>query len=71
MHRSGLAEAKSYVIMSKLPADVYKKYVEDANTAHLTGFTFVVLSIVHISGGKISEGMAACWFVLVVYLTSL
>ncbi|PRQ21867.1 putative MAGE domain-containing protein [Rosa chinensis] len=33
----------------------YKKYVEDVNTAHLTGFTFVVLSIVHISGGKISE----------------
>ncbi|KAK9930502.1 hypothetical protein M0R45_027539 [Rubus argutus] len=48
--QQSLAEAKSYVIMSKLPADVYKKYVEDANTAHLTGFTFVVLSIVHISG---------------------
>ncbi|KAL6179466.1 hypothetical protein ACLB2K_050981 [Fragaria x ananassa] len=49
------AEAKTYVIMSKLPAEVYKKYVEDVDTAHLTGFTFVVLSIVHISGGKISE----------------
>lgn len=58
MRDSGAAEAKTYVIMSKLPAEVYKKYVEDVNTAHLTGFTFVVLSIVHISGGKISEGMA-------------
>ncbi|PRQ21388.1 uncharacterized protein LOC133743019 [Rosa rugosa] len=53
--QQGAAEAKTYVIMSKLPAEVYKKYVEDVNTAHLTGFTFVVLSIVHISGGKISE----------------
>ncbi|KAL6179923.1 hypothetical protein ACLB2K_046594 [Fragaria x ananassa] len=53
-HQSA-AEAKTYIIMSKLPAEVYKKYVEDADTAHLTGFTFVVLSLVHISGGKISQ----------------
>ena len=48
--------------MSKIPADVYRKYVEDVNTAHLTGFTFVVISIVHLSGGKITEGMQARWF---------
>ncbi|XP_050378970.1 uncharacterized protein LOC126796240 [Argentina anserina] len=54
--QQGAAEAaKTYVVMSKLPAEVYKKYVEDVDTAHRTGFTFVVLSIVHISGGKISE----------------
>lgn len=43
--------------MSQLPADVYRRYVEDVNTAHITGFTFVVVSIVHLAGGKISEGM--------------
>ncbi|POO03968.1 MAGE domain containing protein [Trema orientale] len=50
-----LSDAKSYVIMSKIPDDAYRKYVEDVNTAHLTGFTFVVISIVQLSGGKISE----------------
>ncbi|KAM7508810.1 hypothetical protein LguiA_019263 [Lonicera macranthoides] len=49
------AEAKSYVVISQLPADVYRKYVEDINTSHLTGFTFVVISIVHLAGGKVSE----------------
>ncbi|BBG95759.1 hypothetical protein Prudu_004394, partial [Prunus dulcis] len=53
--QQSVAEAKSYVILSKLPSDVYKKYVEDDRTAPLTGFTFVVLSIVHISGGKTTE----------------
>ncbi|OMO94346.1 MAGE protein [Corchorus olitorius] len=48
-------DAKSYVIISQLPAEVYKKYVEDVNTSHLTGFTFVVISIVHLAGGKIAE----------------
>lgn len=50
-----LSDAKSYVIMSKIPDEAYRKYVEDVNTAHLTGFTFVVISIVQLSGGKISE----------------
>ncbi|KAF9605701.1 hypothetical protein IFM89_018044 [Coptis chinensis] len=48
-------DAKSYVVMSKLPADVYKKYVEDERTCHVTGFTFAVISIVHLAGGKITE----------------
>lgn len=52
----GSADAKSYVLMSKLPADVYRKFVEGDNAAHLTGFAFVVISIVHLSGGKIAEG---------------
>lgn len=43
--------------MSQLPSDVYRRYVEDVDTAHITGFTFVVVSIVHLAGGKISEGM--------------
>lgn len=54
---SGVAEAKSYVLISQLPAEVYKKYVEDENSAHLSGFLFVVISIVHLAGGKIPEGM--------------
>lgn len=49
------ADAKSYVIISQLPAEVYSKYVEDVNTSHLTGFTFVVISIVQLAGGKIAE----------------
>ncbi|CAN6584057.1 unnamed protein product [Malus baccata var. baccata] len=51
------AEAKSYIITSKLPPDVYKKYVLNDNdsTVPLNGFTFVVLSLVHISGGKMTE----------------
>lgn len=53
---SGVADAKSYVIISQLPADVYKKHVDDGNTSHMTGFTFVVISIVHLAGGKIQEG---------------
>ncbi|CAI9103610.1 OLC1v1002128C2 [Oldenlandia corymbosa var. corymbosa] len=49
------SDAKSYVLISKLPADVYQKFVENHDTVHLTGFTFVVLGIVHLAGGKITE----------------
>ncbi|KAK7845394.1 melanoma-associated antigen d4 [Quercus suber] len=50
-----VADAKSYILISQLPADVYRKYVEDVNTTHLTGFTFVILGVVHLAGGKIPE----------------
>ncbi|XP_022131643.1 melanoma-associated antigen 1 [Momordica charantia] len=53
--QQNVADTKSYVLISKLPADIYRKYVEDVNTAHVTGFTFVVVSIVHLAGGKIPE----------------
>ncbi|XP_008444839.1 uncharacterized protein LOC103488065 [Cucumis melo] len=53
--QQNVADAKSYVLISKLPADIYRKYVEDVDTAHVTGFTFVVVSIVHLAGGKIPE----------------
>lgn len=49
------ADSKSYVIISKLPPDIYKKCVENVNTLHVTGFIFVVISIVHLAGGKITE----------------
>ncbi|XP_014499145.1 uncharacterized protein LOC106760196 [Vigna radiata var. radiata] len=49
------ADPKSYILISQLPPDVYEKYVVDAKTAHLSGFTFVVISIVHLAGGKIPE----------------
>lgn len=55
-------DAKSYVIISQLRPDVYSEYVEDANTAHVSGFTFVVLSIVHLAGGKLSEGNLVSMF---------
>lgn len=47
---------------------MYKKYVLNDNdsTVPLNGFTFVVLSLVHISGGKMTEGMAAFWFYFIV-----
>ncbi|KAL3615549.1 hypothetical protein CASFOL_041210 [Castilleja foliolosa] len=48
-------DAKSYIIVSQLPADVYKKFVEDKSSSHLTGLTFVVIGIVHLAGGKITE----------------
>ncbi|XP_072981971.1 uncharacterized protein [Typha latifolia] len=48
-------ESKSYIIVSQLPSDVYSEYVEDKEISHMTGFAFVVISIVHLAGGKISE----------------
>lgn len=56
-HLSGVADSKSYILTSQLPPDLYEKYVVDANTAYMTGFTFVIISIVHLAGGKIPEGM--------------
>lgn len=52
-----VADSKSYILISQLPSDVYEKYVADVNTAHLSGFTFVMISIVYLAGGKMSEGM--------------
>ncbi|KAF3331188.1 melanoma-associated antigen 1 isoform X2 [Carex littledalei] len=48
-------DAKSYVIVSKLPPDEYTKYVENKEASYLTGFAFVVISIVHLAGGKLAE----------------
>lgn len=31
--------------------------MENDKTSHVTGFTFVVLGIIHLAGGKITEGM--------------
>ncbi|XP_057430181.1 uncharacterized protein LOC130723228 [Lotus japonicus] len=55
LSQQSVAEAKSYVLISQLPPDVYEKYVVDVNTAHLSGFTFVIISIVYLAGGKIPE----------------
>ncbi|KAJ0590705.1 putative MAGE domain, melanoma-associated antigen, MAGE domain, winged helix WH1 [Helianthus annuus] len=49
------ADAKSYIITSKLDPAVYRKHIEDSKKSHLTGFTFVVLGIVNLAGGKITE----------------
>ncbi|KAI5647424.1 hypothetical protein M9H77_33429 [Catharanthus roseus] len=49
------ADAKSYIIVSQLPDDIYKKFVENKNKSHVTGFTFVVIGIIHLAGGKITE----------------
>lgn len=61
---AGVPDAKSYVIVSQLPAEAYKKYVEDSNTSHLTGFAFVIIGIVYLAGGKISEGILSKWIIL-------
>ncbi|XP_054802018.1 uncharacterized protein LOC129305875 [Prosopis cineraria] len=53
LSQQNVADSKSYILISQLPPNVYKKYVVDVNTAHLTGFTFVIVSIVHLAGGKI------------------
>ncbi|KAG0501994.1 hypothetical protein HPP92_002066 [Vanilla planifolia] len=50
-----VAEAKSYVLASKLSSEIFSKYVEDKGTSHISGLNFVVISIVHLAGGKISE----------------
>ncbi|KAG4946281.1 hypothetical protein JHK87_042288 [Glycine soja] len=50
-----VADSKSYILISQLPPNVYEKYVVDVNTAHLSGFTFVIISIVYLAGGKIPE----------------
>lgn len=49
-------ESKSYILVSQLAADICSKYIDDKETSHLTGFTFVVIGIIHLAGGKISEG---------------
>jgi hypothetical protein len=50
-------DSKSYVLVSELPLEVFKKHVVDETTSPVTGFTFVVLAIVQLAGGKIPEGM--------------
>ncbi|KAB2617069.1 melanoma-associated antigen G1-like [Pyrus ussuriensis x Pyrus communis] len=59
LSQQSAVEAKSYIITSKLPSDVYKKYVlnDNGSTVPLNGFTFVLLSLVHISGSKMTEGI--------------
>ncbi|GER46469.1 melanoma-associated antigen G1 [Striga asiatica] len=48
-------DAKSYTILSELPADVYKKFVEDTSLSHEMGFAFAVVGIINLSGGKVNE----------------
>jgi hypothetical protein len=42
---SGSADAKSYILISRLPSNLYEKYVVDANAAYMSGFTFVIISM--------------------------
>ncbi|RLM65047.1 melanoma-associated antigen 1-like isoform X1 [Panicum miliaceum] len=49
------AEAKSYVLVSQLDPEVYSKYVENKESAPLSGFSFAVISLIHLAGGKSSE----------------
>ncbi|KAL1320850.1 hypothetical protein HN51_065560 [Arachis hypogaea] len=53
--QSNVADSKSYILVSQLEPQVYEKYVVDVNAAHLSGFTFVIISIVYLAGGKITE----------------
>ncbi|CAN6245713.1 unnamed protein product [Urochloa humidicola] len=49
------AEAKSYILVSQLDPEVYRKYVENKEDAPLSGFSFTVISLIHLAGGKTSE----------------
>ncbi|KAG8363416.1 hypothetical protein BUALT_Bualt19G0020100 [Buddleja alternifolia] len=53
--QQSVADAKSYIIISQLPPDVYRKFVEDTSSSHVTGLTFVVVGIIHLGGGKVTE----------------
>ncbi|XP_057805525.1 uncharacterized protein LOC131020618 [Salvia miltiorrhiza] len=53
--QQSVGDAKSYIIISKLPSDVYGKHVEDKSSAHMSGLTFVVIGIIHLAGGRITE----------------
>ncbi|KAK3014536.1 hypothetical protein RJ639_008310 [Escallonia herrerae] len=59
--RNNVADAKSYVIISQLPANVHTKYVENVNASHLNGFTFAVISIVHLAGGRL---LKVCFLII-------
>lgn len=58
---AAVGDAKSYVIISKLPSDVYGKFVEDKSSGHVSGLTFVVTGIIHLGGGRITEGVVTHW----------
>ncbi|CAA7018719.1 unnamed protein product [Microthlaspi erraticum] len=48
-------ESKSYVLVSQLPIDVFRKHVVEETSSPVTGFTFAVLAIVQLAAGKIPE----------------
>lgn len=54
----GNADSKSYVLVSQLPIEVFRKHVVEETTSPMTGFTFAVLAVVQLAGGKIPEGMS-------------
>ncbi|MCL7034839.1 hypothetical protein MKW94_003085 [Papaver nudicaule] len=49
------ADVKSYVLVSKLPSEVFQKYVVDKGNLKVSAFTFVVCGIVDLAGGQITE----------------
>ncbi|CAN7131767.1 unnamed protein product [Brassica rapa subsp. narinosa] len=49
------ADSKSYVLVSQLPIEVFRKHVVEETTSPMTGFTFAVLAVVQLAGGKIPE----------------
>ncbi|CAL4890470.1 unnamed protein product [Urochloa decumbens] len=49
------AGAKSYILVSQLDPEVYHKCVEDKEAAPLSAFSFTVISLIHLAGGKISH----------------
>lgn len=53
--QQSVPESKSYILVSQLPPDILSKFVENRETSHVMGFTFVVIGILHLAGGQISE----------------
>lgn len=45
------------MLVSQLPIEVFRKHVVEETTSPMTGFTFAVLAVVQLAGGKIPEGI--------------
>ncbi|VVB11742.1 unnamed protein product [Arabis nemorensis] len=48
-------DSKSYVLVSQLPIEMFRKHVVGETTTPMTGFTFAILAIVQLAGGKMPE----------------
>eukprot|EP00252_Welwitschia_mirabilis_P021710 TRINITY_DN5646_c0_g1_i1.p1 TRINITY_DN5646_c0_g1~~TRINITY_DN5646_c0_g1_i1.p1 ORF type:complete len:238 (-),score=45.57 TRINITY_DN5646_c0_g1_i1:313-1026(-) len=53
--QSNIVESKLYILKSMLPEELRTKFVEDKNNSQFLGLTVVVLSILHLAGGKLQE----------------
>nr|ABK24105.1 unknown [Picea sitchensis] len=48
-------DSKSYILKTMLPEELRTKLVENKETSHFLGLTFVIVGIVQLAGGKVPE----------------